>query len=57
MWLAWMSAEAGRWVGITLQHHASPNKAVRIADVPIQAILIHSLGMMFGGGNANPSAP
>jgi anti-sigma factor ChrR (cupin superfamily) len=55
MWLAWMSAETGRWVAITLQKHANQNKAVRIPDVPIQAVLFHSLWIMPGGCNAIPS--
>ena len=55
MWLALKFAETGRWVAITLQKHANQNKAVRIPEVPIQAILIHSLWIMPGRCNANPS--
>jgi len=56
MWLASTSAEAYRGIAITLQNRAHQNQAVRTA-VPIQAIRIHSLLIMPGGCNANPTGP
>ena len=61
MWLASTSAEAYRWIAITLQNRAHQNRAhqnqaVR-SVVPIQAIRIHSLLIMPGGCNANPTGP
>jgi hypothetical protein len=56
MWLASTSAEAYRWIAITLQNRGHQNQAVRTI-VPIQAIRIHSLLIMPGGRNANPTGP
>ena len=54
MWLASTSAEAYRWIAITLQNRAHQNQAVHTI-VPIQAIRVDSLLIMPEGCNTNPN--